>query len=485
MSGHEEFKERAFEPVKEFCKFLKEQEDGEPATITQYIPEDGKFVEKDLIYFQEFSGIYKKDSWEFFDSIVDWLLVKGNAHDKDTAFIKQEEGVWGPVEDPNDDELRQDYLEELLWLTDHALSYSGGYEIDRESYEEAFEDTYSRQFRFPTREKYLFPLIYFNSSKETVELDGELEFLEDRTHFMNIEIGPPTPKELAALKGTHLEPVNQNSFVNEWETIIRIDSKGFMSRNEEEIASAVLSSLRIFQPEKPGCYLGQSIQLEYGPLYYRKNLLRVIGYGLVRDQYPQRWRTNYSLPEEDIPNFQEFFDKYGEYMIDGKEHPRFSHHHDLISRPLGRFNDMYKDAGLGDKIVDGVIAFESTLLKDLGTQSSITFRLGLRASLLLENRVPYSRDFIRDFFDNLYFARGRVVHHDDTIQEIISKDKFKKLQEEKMTPHEFVQLTRYFLAETLSLYIKKEKQDGMSITEVNQKLDDIVRNTSSNGFNGE
>lgn len=152
----------------------------------------------------------------------------------------------------------------------------------------------------------------------------------------------------------------------------------------------------------------------------------------------------------------------------------------MFSRSLRRLNQMNEKGDDADCIVDCAIAFEETILKTVTQGASFTFRLRLRDSLLLDGRVPYNRGEIRSFFRALYYARGEIVHSDKPLSEIVSEDRFELETISDPDSREFVQHARVFLAEVIKEYMKHRTDQGLSIADVNEEIDEAFYDTTYN-----
>lgn len=167
-----------------------------------------------------------------------------------------------------------------------------------------------------------------------------------------------------------------------------------------------------------------------------------------------------NLSEEAAREFKEFWSKYQEYHQLEKG--------ESISAPLRRFSQMDEKSILEDALIDNVIAFESTLLEEVSHGESFRFRMPLRASLLLDKRSEYDREFIYHFFRELYDTRSSIVHQAQKIDD-------KNIEDVEMNPKEFTIQARKFLRETLLEYIRRIEQ-GDSIQQVNKEIDQVLRN---------
>lgn len=172
---------------------------------------------------------------------------------------------------------------------------------------------------------------------------------------------------------------------------------------------------------------------------------------------------NCNLSEVEAEEFKEFWSQYQDYLqLDENE---------SISAPLRRFSQMDEKSILEDALIDSVIAFESTLLEEMSHGESYRFRMPLRASLLLNERSEHDRDFIYQFFRELYDTRSAIVHRGQKMNDT-------EVEDVKMNPKEFTLQAREFLQDTLLEYIQRIEQ-GQSIQRVNKDIDQALRKTEN------
>lgn len=143
-----------------------------------------------------------------------------------------------------------------------------------------------------------------------------------------------------------------------------------------------------------------------------------------------------------------------------------------LSDAIRRFDEMYEKLYLEDKLVDCAIGFESTLLRDIGTTSSFTFRLQLRGGQLLEDHLSMERDRIHDFFRSIYAIRGDVVHRDSTLSDSLERVRYNpetQTESHRQEGYGFVLESREILGELIKFY--SSMSEDYSITQINQKAD--------------
>ena len=172
--------------------------------------------------------------------------------------------------------------------------------------------------------------------------------------------------------------------------------------------------------------------------------------------------------EDGQDGFSTFWSDYASY---------FTNQDSNYDKPLVRFEEMFHKRRDEDAILDCLIALEGTLLR--GTQgSSYTFRIGLRGSLLLDgsNRISWSREKIRNFLSGLYAVRGEIVHQDRSLAEAISEVDNSELN--NYNASQLADEARRVFANILLRYIDHDITHGLSIDEVNTRLDQAALGAS-------
>jgi hypothetical protein len=225
----------------------------------------------------------------------------------------------------------------------------------------------------------------------------------------------------------------------------------------QEMFNAVMMAFRMF--DQGGDVKYKSVFTEEMPVSYSavsglqsSSPMDIVG-GLMKERC--------SLGEESADEFKRFWREYKSYF--------YLNERNSITNPLRRFNQMDQKSILEDALIDSVIAFESTLLQEIGQTESYRFRMPLRASLLLDDGTEYSRDFIYNFFRELYDERSAIVHRGKQISDT-------EIEGENMSPSEFVKQAREFLRITLLQYIQYLEQD-QSMQQTNKEMDKALRST--------
>lgn len=288
-----------------------------------------------------------------------------------------------------------------------------------------------------------------NFHMETEEL-----VLEDQLRIRKV-----TPEERAAVKdgvarGTLTRFDLMNDFLIETEFEISKNPDGPVELNEgEEKFDAVMLALRLFS--EGGDTHHKSVFTNEHPVNFSSIGTKTSGGETANGALNERCQFD----EENAREFEEFWNNYKSYF--------YLEERNSITNPIRRFNQMDQKSILEDALIDSVIAFESTLLQEIGQTESYRFRMPLRASLLLEKSTGRNRDFIYQFFRELYDARSAIVHRGSEISSI-------EIEDQNLNPKEFISQAREFLRHTLTEYIHR-LENGESMQQVNQRLDRALR----------
>lgn len=301
----------------------------------------------------------------------------------------------------------------------------------------------------------------FMMDSSILELDGNLRIREVEPEDMHYVLEEKYPRE------EYLGPPVYPTYILECEyTVPKNSNSHDVFEYPRMEFDRVETALRLFEPR--------------GTPEYDRGFAEPDFPFTMRDTPPATLRSGqsgirYNVCELEVGEETEFTDFFASHRWLIKTETE-----GMFSRSLRRLNQMNEKGNDADCIVDCAIAFEETLLKTVTQETSFTFRLGLRGSLLLDDRIPYNREEIRSFFKALYYARGEIVHSDKPLSEIIAEDCFELETISDPDSREFVQHARVFLAEVIKEYMNHRTDRGLSIPDVNEDLDEAVYNTTYN-----
>lgn len=299
----------------------------------------------------------------------------------------------------------------------------------------------------------------FMMDSSTLELGGNLRIREVEPEDLNYVLEEKYPRE------EYLGPPVYPTYILECEYTVPKNSHDVLEYPRTEF-DRIETALRLFEPHGTPEYDRGFAEPDFPftTIDTPRATLRSGQSGI-----------RYNVCELEVGEETEFADFFSAYQGLIKTETR-----GMFSRSLRRLNQMNEKGNDADCIVDCAIAFEETILKTVTQETSFTFRLGLRGSLLLDDRIPYNRGEIRSFFKALYYARGEIVHSDKPLSEIIAEDSFKLETISDPDSREFVQHARVFLAEVIKEYMKHRTDRDLSIADVNEDIDEAVYDTTYN-----
>lgn len=482
--NEQELKDRLREHAKDCAKKLREED--QPYWSLEVCLGESPNIERKEVKTPPRPVINPARRQEFVQDAAEWLYDTGTGPELSSTTQTNRAIAVGQ------------YRIQVCNFFSEVFKYSGGFQVDEEAFEECFIRHWLPKYENDSREEYelVMPIRYFSHLSEDVELSSDVP----------IHVDSPEHHELLSLSIRNMDsPI--------WNAILTYESGNFTSKyhhqNDEQtilvaklfgtelpdppgkvgglLVDRVVQALRLFKPSTSVVFPGPTYLIKEGWLDFR------FGIPTIRNASPAPTSTpekamgifdpyGYELQTEEIEDFVQFWKRNGQHVKRDYSDPLFS--------PLQRFREMYAKEYHGDRIVECMIALEGTLLSDMSRSASYTFRLGIRAPLLLEPLTQIERKEIRKFLENLYHARGEIVHQDRSPTDIVQDDQFNDYDFEGLSSlpeaespenraRQFSLHARYFLANVILAYSHYGSEHGLSIQEVNEAIDDAARNASS------
>lgn len=436
---------------------------------------------------------------EIAQEIVDALEVD---HVPDVAIDK--DGMMSPG--PSDTE--REYEEELVKFAGMVMDYVGDFEFDDEAFQVAYDDNFYPQLTDYKRVQVVIPI-------RNVVTDGPLELSSD-FYLENQFFGPYTIEDIEL---SELEDVEVEGIVNfseglgvdatpriapgydvgqklKFEIVRRPSYESFRRYCDKEVPDKLQSEeitvtpqarlsgnihqqliremvtaadrcFRLFSPQcNPEFHAGYvSIP---GFLSYRNIALDIVDKHPIERNDGTVEGTLAFTDEGKRSDFESFWEKYIPVITESDEQ---------FSKPLNRFDEMYKKNKAEDQLLDCLIALERTLLTDTSKASSYTFRMGLRSGIILDSSShgpDWDRERFYEFFKELYGIRSDVVHNDISISSALDSAHDGILSEYN-SEHRFLSETRELFAALLLTYVEYYIEEGMSVHEINKAVDRAAR----------
>lgn len=396
----------------------------------------------------------------------------------------------------------------LMKFAGLVMDYVGEFEFQDDAFEAAYEENFYPRYTDYDCVEILAP-VEGVVTDETVTLDDDLDLDSEYSgpySVESIEISPISDKELDGMVhfdeglGTTAVPrvapgynINQKlrfeirrrpSYreFKEWmeepvpsvsdtsEVSIRAHSrltKHIYEELTQELIGVAERIVHLHSPDTDPAFQNPYIVVP-GFLSYRSLAVDVADRIMVDTHESQ---GSLAISSEWDSKFDSFWSRYAPFVTNAD---------DQFSKPLVRFEEMFRKERLEDQFLDCAIALERTLLTGTHQGSSYTFRMGLRGSLLLaqsSHNEEWGRDSLYQFLKGLYEMRSHVVHSDASIAEAMDRlddDTIKKFD----PPEQLLTHSRKLLAKILLSYMDLSIDHDLSTKQANIEMDKTARHAS-------
>lgn len=482
-----ELRARLKDPVQEYISIIEEQDGGEIPIRTIYVPKEQNDFPSSIVNLREINSIRDLSSvnrGEMFlkEKHVPYFLNKHLAYSDQAKTVFSDAAHWladsGTGYATDSDESVESYIEDFASLSSSVMHHTGDYKFTERAYNRVFDLRMKFDYGIHSWHKNIIPLPSFDMEAKNLQLSSDLDIVDydDKTSSVTkIQISPIKIEELAGLYtwGYNDLPASRSSgeFGEDWTHVIRIEFEGLCNTDlGSAIAEMIVTALRLFRPMKTEVSVGDRFEIYPDGLSYREDIEGsgpLFYEGELINKSPVE---TYTLSSEGQKEFVDFWDTYADYIFTGNERGLFreddtqsdSHKYETklnsISQPLRRFNQVYRKERMEDAIIDTIIGFEGTLLKDVRHS-----RLSDRGVVLLEDD-RYDASFIHEFLNRLYTIRNEIVHRDSPLENM-------EIDGKRLESNDVVKHARYFLAKTILRYIDLLKRNpDKNMTQINQKI---------------
>ncbi len=267
------------------------------------------------------------------------------------------------------------------------VSKKGSHEFDEILFENHYNDMetffYSDVFKLTT----LIFLEHFSSECDEIKLNEDIKIIRLPTEELNKIQSLRIVSDFGLSLCTHAIQIcsKTEKLIGVAATMVEEPSQSI-----RKIGGVIVSALRIF---KDGLFGFNYIRIDagawgpYGRQLYQPNIYK-----------KHFWsRSNYILQKGEITDFLKFLDKFNQ-LPSGNS---------FLDVAIRRFNYSYERERVEDKLIDGMIAFESLFLTDHGQEAR--YKLALRTSFFIAED-PKIRKQILDDMKIAYDLRSRLVH---------------------------------------------------------------------------
>lgn len=383
---------------------------------------------------------------------------------------------------------------DLIELSSRIAESQRNFKFD-ESYVEDVYFEYLRELRDEPRQHSIYcPIMNLEAGFDSLTLptDFDLQNTYGRYDVQRSEIICKFPEHLAGfynLWGQSRIPRTNDRYEDAWTHILKLDVYGNLNRNSpREYIKALGRCFRLKFPETELVYMGPAFteeksrtpdKYDYPVFSYVTPPEMTVSTVYTTRTYGLTVSISNCLHQDNLEDFRAFVYGYMDYLN--------AEQGSQISGALRRYDNMFSHLYLEDILVNCTIGFEGSLLRDINTASSFTFRLKLRSGPLLKY-ADVSREVLHDFFKSLYYVRGEIVHQDREIVDIIDGVDFQPPTMDNVYPHvssdsdirlpiDYTIFSRKMLAQTILRYIDIMDEFGLNVTQVNQLIDEKVLGT--------
>lgn len=492
----DEVKLRIREAVQEFINAVEDDLESEDFSIPKkniFLTNDSSVNVKQVTVPGDLIRSYSNQQDEFFREVSTWLIDSGNSFPENKGVDYNEipsSSFADTAESPSKRDLNIKRHSNILFnFAGDVMNYVGDIKFEKEAFNTSFEKEIVPNYNQNSLHSYriVVPLINFDGPREnnsdiSISLDSDVEIKrKDRYHRINsIRLSTLNCETVDALKTFEYNHRQRNPsellYSGQWAIHAKVNSSTDLASFQhqrmgepgEQLGKRIVTALRLFGPANGSVGFERSFEICSGWQKCRFGIPEVIDLDEGSREPPLK-NDIFTLSEEDEEDFKNFWNDYGNEI---QLNPDYE-----LSTSLRRFNEMYVKPYPGDKLLDCIIACEGLLLfgPSPGTKKS---RMSLRAGLLLEDMDGIDRQETRDQIKTAYEHRGKLVHENKYLTDILNADTDSDSQTFNH-PEDYITQLRELLANVILAYIRA-KSIGHSVSEVNNMLDNALREAPFN-----
>lgn len=469
----DETRERTKEAMKEFIEIISINRDEIPTKKVDKLIRNGEsereYEEQNLPQPSQVVSNYKKVG--SFEELAEWILTEKDVLSEEKIIRRDENGIEilkEEVEDVNE-RMISGVVRNFRWMAGSIMDYNQGFEYSDEAFEEVFESWSNDISGDKNTYVTVTPLLNFESEITNIPLDENLiitlnpEKSDDLydTEILQLEISKISDSEREGIFNCSrtAETPESKQIGGSHKIKATINSPTYQYP-ERIIFEKVILALRLFKPKRK---IGQQeIYREVSMWrsgrqdikeYESRDFIFGTSSSSTNIETSRHLEEPYMISRSEDKKLREFWQQYRsylptQYIVDVDSD---------ILRPIQRFNQMYNKSKNEDAIIDCIIGFETTLIKDGG-------KIPERGTVLLDSD-NYDSPYIYKFLDELWDIRNSIVHGGEEMTET-------EIDGEMHTPDEIVRESRYLLAKSIINYLDLKEKHGKNITEINR---DVLR----------
>ncbi|WP_148258244.1 HEPN domain-containing protein [Halalkalicoccus jeotgali] len=376
------------------------------------------------------------------------------------------------------------YKHDLIQLTGLVAEAQGDLNFDQEVFNNVCDNVFKNITNSIRTFSVYCPIMNSQGDFESITLPLDFNFknVPERYSINKSEIIPINDRHIAGYytaAGRRSIPRVDPNFEHLISHLLKIDILGKPGYNAyRQYVKALGRCLRLRRPEFGVVYMGPAFIQDHNILPHRFNIPQFssispselsVEHTYTTETYGLSAWDRYTINEEEVEELERFINRYLKHLN--------AEYDTELSGTIRRYDKMFSNLYIEDKLVDCAIGLEGSLLRDIGNTSSFTFRLKLRGNALLQS-LDVNRSDIQDFFKSLYYVRGEIVHNDRNIDNLIGNIDYQPpTVSENSLAIDYSTFAKRVLADTIISYIDIDIDLGMGVTETNKMIDDELLNT--------
>jgi len=276
--------------------------------------------------------------------------------------------------------------EEILRIFLGSLAIKTNLKFDQKSFDEVYLKYEERLLSDKNKFQVFTPLHNFKCEESEVDLGNGLKMRtileEERNRIRGGFLGPIGP----------LSPFEIDQLENVLETVSEFElGEALNLSNIDSVFDKAVTALRLFQKG-----------VVYRVVTYRRSLMvHPMGFSAGWSETYKPSGPRYLLKEGQIEAFKNFWNKFKELDLTKRA---------FLDVAIRRFNHAYEMKRHEDKLIDFMISFEALCFRgEKGLSSQIGKAIAIAISMLI-GRNDVEREEIRNFLDEAYELRNKIVH---------------------------------------------------------------------------
>lgn len=345
------------------------------------------------------------------------------------------------------------------------MNYQGCLDIDPGTFDAWYADVAEPLLSDTQQHTIIAPLLNAELDNEVIELDYNIDLRDEvpsSREPRSLEIAPITRKELGGIltMSVNRPLLGTAQFLPEdqFTHAIKVTVEGAPTgKVGDRLIDRTIAALRLFDRGRHDFGVGPRYSRRPGWLEFREDVAHIVN--ASKHVLPVvSWGGKWELDSGGLDDFPEFWTRYGDNITGYGANP--------VPIAISRLSQTYQKQAIEDRLLDLVIALETTVIHQIQQGESYRFRMPVRGAILLSGHDEWPRNETWELLRDAYDARSAVVHAGKTVASALDLD--------KSEARDFVLDIREVVCLLLVEYIQASL-DGTSVTELNRRVDEVLK----------